>query len=239
MNKCIDCKNIIGRRAVRCVSCANRKRALENNPMHKKTMREYFQQKYGKLWKQKWDDLNKQRSETAKANKVNVGSKNGMKQLEARKKVSDWRKNMPEQLRRQISERTAQAWKDGKFDGVKVGRCKWYTINTKGGLIKVQGKWELMYALYLIDNGIRFYSHRGRISYIDGDGNSRSYYPDFYLVDEDKYVDIKADYFWELQKEKFQYIKEQNECQVEILLKKDLLKMGVFKYDSEISNYEN
>lgn len=148
-------------------------------------------------------------SKTLIANKVNVGSKNGMKSLDARKKVSESRKNMSSEIRKIYAESSRRAWREGKFDGVKVGRCKWYVIQTSNGLIKVQGTWELKYAEYLLKNNINFYAHRGRISYQDEHGNLHSYYPDFYLPDENRYIDIKAPYFYETNKNKIELIRKQ------------------------------
>jgi hypothetical protein len=148
-------------------------------------------------------------SKTLIENKINVGEKNGMKSVEARKKVSDSRKHMNSKNRKIYSDATRRAWAEGKFAGVKVGRCKWYAINTPNGPMKVQGTWELKYAEYLLENNISFYAHRGRISYKDLQEATHSYYPDFYLPDDDRYIDIKAPYFYKLGREKFNLIKQQ------------------------------
>jgi len=148
-------------------------------------------------------------SNTLRANKVNVGEKNGMKRLDARKKVSESRKNMSAENRKIYSDAQRNAWATGKFADVKVGRCKWYAITTPNGPMKVQGTWELKYAEYLLENNISFYAHRGRIAYIDSTGTEHSYYPDFYLPDEDRYVDIKASYIYDMTREKFELIRAQ------------------------------
>lgn len=148
-------------------------------------------------------------SNTMLTNKVNFGEKNGMKKLDARKKVSESRKNMSVENRKIYSDAQRKAWADGKFADVKVGRCKWYAINTPNGPMKVQGTWELKYAEYLMENNIPFYAHRGRITYVDSTGILHSYYPDFYLPDEDRYVDIKAPYIYGMTTEKFELIRKQ------------------------------
>lgn len=167
-------------------------------------------------------------SNTLIANKVNVGEKNGMKKLEARKKVSESRKNMSAENRKIYADAQRKAWADGKFANVKVGRCKWYVIDTPNGPMKVQGTWELKYAEYLMENNIPFYSHRGRIPYTDLDGVAHSYYPDFYLPGVDTYIDIKAPYIYDMTKEKFDRIREQHPN----------LKLDIIKYKKNTNTWE-
>lgn len=185
-----------------CRQCVNKFVNITEEYRHK--------QRSAQLMSYRLNPTRKERiSKTLIANKINVGEKNGMKSLIARKKVSESRKNMSTENRKIYSTATRAAWKNGKYDGVKVGRCKWYAIQTPNGPMKVQGTWELKYAEYLMENNITFYAHRGRISYIDSDGVTRSYYPDFYLPNEDKYIDVKAPYFYKIQEEKFSLIKTQ------------------------------
>jgi len=95
--------------------------------------------------------LAKRISKTSKARKINAGDKNAMKRKDVRKRMSETRKKRikedPE-LRKLIAQNTANAWAAGKYDGVKVGRCKWYTYthtqmgqNTK---YKGNGNWLLL-----------------------------------------------------------------------------------------------
>jgi hypothetical protein len=80
---------------------------------------------------------------------------------------------------------------------------------------------------YLDKNNIKFKCHRGRIPYVSN-GEEHSYYPDFYLIDSDEYIDVKNDYHWNLQKEKFDNIKKSNPAlTIKILLKEDMIKMGI------------
>ena len=77
------------------------------------------------------------------------------------------------------------------------------------------------------EEGMKFNAHRGRISY-EMDGKSRSYYPDFYVHDWECYVDVKAKYFADLQEKKFKAIRKSNpKLKLKILLKEDMLKLGV------------
>jgi hypothetical protein len=171
-------------------------------------------------------------SETHKKNQVNVGEKNGMKKPEVAERMSKTRREKvtsnPE-YKNFHSKRMINLWKEGKYDNCNVGICKWYDFIKKDGtLCKVQGKWELAYVKYLNDNDIPFFSHKGRISYFDENENVRNYYPDFYLINENIYVDIKNDYHFSLQIEKFNLIKKHNpEIEIKILNKKHLLELGI------------
>ena len=158
----------------------------------------------------------------------NVGDLNGMKRPEVQKKVSDTRKKMFEDpnVRKIYSDATKKAWADGKFEGVKVGQCKWHEFKSKSGtLYKVQGTWELAFIKWLDENDMKFTCHRGRIPYVLN-GEEHSYYPDFYVEDWECYADVKAPYFHN--EEKFKAIRESNkDISIKILFKEDLKELGV------------
>jgi len=180
------------------------RKVLNSRPDYKKSMSVSIKEKYkDPAW-----------AAMQKASKIgiNQGEKNGMKQIEARQKVSKARVAFFEssENRENTAAAVRQAWADGKYDGVPVGRCKWFTMNHPSGTsFKVQGTWERAYASYLIHMGISFEAHKGRISYVD-EGVLRNYYPDFYLIDEGVYVDIKNRYHFKSQKRKFELLKMQH-----------------------------
>ncbi len=180
------------------------RKILNNRSAYKERMSESISAKYENP---DWADMQR----LSKAG-INRGDKNGMKQPEARQRVSKARVEYfsnPEN-RQAVADAVSKAWKEGKYDGASVGRCKWFTLEHPNGTsIKVQGTWERAYAEYLIREEIRFVAHRGRIPYII-DGNERSYYPDFYLIDEDMYIDIKNRYHFKSQKKKFELLREQH-----------------------------
>ena len=108
-------------------------------------------------------------------------------------------------------------------------KCKFYKVYNPylGREVSVQGTYELRYAEYLNLNGINW--DRGKyinLGYFH-DGINRTYYPDFYLVDEEVYIETKG-YFFENDKIKMDKVIEQNlDKKIEILLKNDLIKLGV------------
>lgn len=202
--------------------CVNKFQTGSGNPSYGKTYRT----------KETHPEWAKKVSETHRDRGSIQGDKNPMKNPAIAKRMgksrSDRLKNDPE-LRKKISEATAIAWKEGKFDSVAVGRCKWFEHTRKDGYVcKVQGTWELAYAKWLDSQGIPYDSHRGVIPYTDGRGIKRSYLPDFYLPDTNEFIEIKNRYHYELQKEKWKYIRDCNpDLKIRILFKDDLIKMGV------------
>lgn len=183
--------------------CVNKHQTGTGNPM------------YGRAaWTKKdHPEIAKRLSLRHKKNGINCGDKNGMKQPEARAKLSATRIKMlsDPKMRADIAERTRKAWADGKFDGVSVGRCKWYThIKPDGSIVKLQGTWELAFAKWLDDQNITYTTHKGRIPYKDGFGIVRSYYPDFWVEDWGTYVEIKNKYHMSLQEEKYSCIRASN-----------------------------
>lgn len=57
--------------------------------------------------------------------------------------------------------------------------------------VKLHGKWELRYAQYLDEKNIRWFRPTEQFAYAF-EGKQRKYTPDFYLPDEDLYVEIKG-----------------------------------------------
>lgn len=162
------------------------------------------------------------RNSNSKKGKINIGEKNGMKQLDARKKVSKTRKSMmTDEFRSKISEYTSKAWADGKYEGVRVGQSKWHTYyHSNGKEYKVQGTWELEFIKWLDKSDMLFDCHKGRISY-NLNGKDKSYYPDFFVYEWDQYVDIKNEYHYNIQKDKFDALSEQGHS-IRIILKEEL-----------------
>lgn len=117
-----------------------------------------------------------------------------------------------------------------KFGG---GRCKWYThIKPDEVEIKCQGTWELAFAKWLDKNQLEYETHKGRIPYVDKNGVKRNYYPDFYVHAWSQFVDIKNDYLFAMQKDKFECISLCNpDKDIRILLKEELDNLGVFSED--------
>ena len=161
-----------------------------------------------------------------------LGEKNPMKNREVATRMGASRSKKfqtDESFRQMTSDIVRQAWAVGKFDGVRVGKCKWHKFTKQDGTTcNLQGTWELAYAMWLDENGIPFIAHRGRITYLDEQGKTRSYYPDFYLPNSNEYVDIKNHYHFNLSKEKWKKIHESNpELKIVLLFEEELKERGI------------
>lgn len=173
--------------------------------------------------------INERRSNSMKNNKRNVGDLNGMKKIEAREKVSKTLKKFYEdnpEMKLKIGQTVSNAWKNGKFDGVKTGRSKWYKYkHSSGKEYKVQGTWELAFIKWLDEHNMEFECHKGRIPYYFN-GINRNYYPDFWIKTWNCYVDVKCEQFYN--KEKFDAIINDNQdIKILVLFDESLKRMGV------------
>lgn len=176
-------------------------------------------------WAQRVADTHRQRGHI-------TGDKNPMKRPEVAERVSNSRKarfKTDPDFRASVSNLMKKAWQDGKFDGIPVGKCKWFSYTKKDGTVcKLQGTWELAYAKWLDEQGIEFVAHRGRIPYRDSTGQTKSYFPDFFLTQTNEYVDVKNQYHFALNSEKWDHIRATNpDINLVLLFEEDLVKMGV------------
>ena len=132
-------------------------------------------------------------------------------------------------MRDLISTGVRKAWARGDFDGVAVGQCKWHDFTKKDGtLIKCQGLLELEYARHLDKNNIEFKTHIGRLPYMDEEGLERSYYPDFFLIEENMYIDVKNPYYEKVHADKIERVRQANpSIMLEVLGKDRLLVLGI------------
>lgn len=110
-----------------------------------------------------------------------------------------------EETKKLISERMKEIYKNKSPDSLICGRSKkgWY----KG--FYCQSSWELAFVIYNLEHNIPFERNKQGFKYIYNN-EEHTYFPDFYLINEDKYIEIKG-YFDEKSKEKarqFQYTLE-------------------------------
>jgi hypothetical protein len=74
-----------------------------------------------------------------------------------------------------------------------IGRCKkikYFSIIA--GEVTLDGGWELLVAKYFDNNGKKWKRNKIRFEYINLDGNKRFYTPDFYLEDENIFIEVKG-----------------------------------------------
>ena len=94
------------------------------------------------------------------------------------------------------------------------GKCKWYKISGT----KVQGKWELNFAIYCNYNDIKWRRCKPWKYIIDG--KEKRYTPDFYIPDKKLYIEIKGRW-WGNDKQKMQCVKEQHPEKNILILEKE------------------
>jgi hypothetical protein len=75
-------------------------------------------------------------------------------------------------------------------------------ISPIAGEVLLDGNWELKTAIYFDENNINWRRNKKRFNYVDLNGKKRTYCPDFYLVDDDLYIEIKG-YETELDRSKW------------------------------------
>lgn len=162
------------------------------------------------------------RNSESKKGKINIGENNGMKKPEAREKASISRKKlMSSGYNKNVSTQMKKAWANGKYEGVNVGQSKWHTYNhSNGNEYKVQGTWELAFIQWLDENNMKFECHKGRIPY-ELNGETKSYYPDFFVYEWDSYVDIKNNYHYSIQRDKFKAL-EKTKNSIKVILQDEL-----------------
>lgn len=94
------------------------------------------------------------------------------------------------------------------------------------GIVKLNHRWELLFANYL-DSIKEPWYHEYKTFRFTFNNKSSSYTPDFYLPNQDKYIEVKGRWIRDA-KEKFEEFKKQHpEIKIELLMKKDLIKLGI------------
>ena len=124
-----------------------------------------------------------------------------------------------EQLRRQNISDAMKKIKSKPDANIKGGRCKWFEY--KGA--QLQGTWELRFAKLCDKKNIEWKKNQKYIyEYNTSDEQKHYYRPDFYLPEIDVWIEIKG-YWWGKDKEKMQFVFEQNpNHKLKIIKKKQL-----------------
>jgi hypothetical protein len=150
---------------------------------------------------------------------------------ESRKKMSKSKsgQSMTKQAREKISKARSKYLEEvGNGGFVNI---KWYKIkNIKNEEFIVRGKWELELAKILNNENI-YWIRKVYLTYIKNE-ITKTYCPDFYLPDYNKYIEIKG-YFSQIDKEKISLVLEKNNIDLQIIFKKDLtqiMNIGIKKY---------
>ena len=92
--------------------------------------------------------------------------------------------------------------------------------------VKLNHRWELLYATYL-DFIKELWYHEFKTFKFIFNNKQVSYTPDFYLPSQDKYIEIKG--WWRRDSEQRfeQFKKEYPNIKIDLLMKKDLKRLGI------------
>lgn len=123
------------------------------------------------------------RIEVSKETREKIGNKSrGVKWSEERKKEHSL-----------IMSKIASENPDSYSSNNVSGRVKMYSvINTQGEIVNVKGSWELLVAEYLNINNIKWTNIINEEIYYEWNNQTRRYYPDFYLIEYDIYIEVKG-----------------------------------------------
>lgn len=159
-----------------------------------------------------------------------MGNDNPMRRPEVRAKVSATRSQLMKDPaeREKYVQGSIDAHARGVYIGIDTsGRCKWYDYyHSNGEVYKVQGKWELKFIEWLDANNVKFECHKGKLPYYDGK-YMRNYYPDFYVESLGGYIDIKSEYWYKQQADKWKMLHQQYPEQIKVLTRYELTKLGI------------
>jgi len=114
--------------------------------------------------------------------------------------------------------------------GGSTGRSngEWYYNENENEEVWFDSSWEVKFAEYLDGKNIGWV----RPSYFEWEDENnvkRKYYPDFYLLENNLYVDIKNNYLRSLEKtkRKIRKVRENNSIRLEVWSEEDLRELGV------------
>ena len=86
-----------------------------------------------------------------------------------------------------------------------------------------QSSWELIFIKYCLNNGIKFRRCNEHFDYVF-EGKKHKYYPDFYLIDEERYVEVKG-FPSKRTDAKIQSVRDKG-FKIDVLGKEEICKMG-------------
>lgn len=98
------------------------------------------------------------------------------------------------QLKKAESMRLAYAEERVNVEGSRGNARIFYLLYPNGEQFWVQGTYEKRYAEHLLEEGIEFIAHPKGLRWIDEDERKRTYFPDFWLPQNNEYIDVKSEW---------------------------------------------
>lgn len=138
----------------------------------------------------------------------------------AKKTISNYTDEKKEKIHIIRSDAAKKSGNGGYRENSGRGKKSWYESKITGRVF-LHSSYELAYAKWLDENEINWERNKKWFNY-EFEGKVKKYYPDFFLIDENCYVEIKG---FETEKDilKWQFFP----CNLKILKKDDLLKLNI------------
>jgi hypothetical protein len=114
----------------------------------------------------------------------------------------------------------------GKLPNFSKYRC-WY--DGPNGLILMRCKWEVAYAQFLDRSSLSWEYENRWFSVGKGPWPGVTYTPDFYILEEDRYIDVKGNYPEVIQQKIARFRERHSKIHLDMLYQSDLERMGVVK----------
>ena len=210
MFKCSFCDKVINNKG----SLVNHQNRCELNPNKKVFVSNFVEYnekiKKGEIVKYNTNQVTKAKNE----GKIHIVSE------ETRKKIgkSHKGKTISKEQKEKLSLYRSKILEELGIGGFKT--IKWYkfkNINEEEFILR--GRWELNVAEILNENKV-YWIRKVYIPYIDSEGIKRTYTPDFYLPNLDRYIEVKG-YFSEKDQTKIELVKKQNDINLILIREKD------------------
>ncbi len=141
-------------------------------------------------------------------------------------KLKGHSKETREKMSKKRSEYLENVGQSG-FKNIKNYNCK----NILDEEFIVRGTWELKFAQWLNSKNI-IWKRKIYFNYYDGEIN-RTYIPDFYILKENIYVEVKG-YFKELDKKKMKLVVNQNNIKIMMCFKRHINNLNNYKNLDEL-----
>src|SRR3990167_815710 len=117
--------------------------------------------------------------------------------------------------------------RDGNIGGYREGSgwTKWFQYDSpSAGKVFLNGTWEVAYAQYLDAQAISWRRNRTSFPY-EWEGKLHKYYPDFYLVQNDEFIEVKGRV---VPRDQVKWDAVRKTHKLIVYLREDLIKLGVF-----------
>lgn len=136
------------------------------------------------------------------------------------------RKPTSEETKQKLREKIASKVENGTWH-YSFSKVRTHELNSKFvGKVKLMGMWEYEYAKYLDDNNIEWRRPKEKFYYeFEGLKSGKGYYiPDFFLVKENTYIEIKG---YETDKDRAKWKWFPKDLKHKVLKRQDLLDLGL------------